>query len=377
MPSTDIDNPTKWFETWDNFGKNLKNYIINNKEYLEKENFDIILGFSRGGVILAFAFACLLKDHSKKYSKLQKASVRPIPNGIVRKINDPCFIMNQAASNIEIDDILNNLESELKKFSKDYAANEKLNILLMDDNLSGATRVKYLEDILEDMKSSIVHEHKTLAYVRHKLFSKEEIPTIIDFPEKADIFIMPWHDFHETRDLKFKNEENDLTKLNNFKLILRFKKHESVKDIEKFFKDINKEKFYRFKCNFIINGASEFLTQIDNATGYLKLNYMPNKIYPPKRCLKPQNSDANGDDMAGIFYPLCQDANPEPTGATCLACSIINCNRELFRRVLVASNGNNFAEIDLKYEGENSETLKEKIEICMKELINDISLMII
>jgi len=196
MPFHESDsNKNKHVEDWEPFGKQLKDFISNNRENLESESYDVILGFSRGGVILALSFACLLKDgNSKVYSKLSKASVRPIPRGFVIKTNDPCFIMNQAASKAEIDDITKNLKQDLEDFAKDCNNGKPINVLIMDDNLTGATRVKFLEDFVDDMKPFPVANRKTLAYVRHKAFLKEEIPTILGFPEDAEIFVMPWHE---------------------------------------------------------------------------------------------------------------------------------------------------------------------------------------
>ena len=100
----------KQIETWEDFGLNLRSYIEANEKQLTRDSYDVILGFSRGGTILAFAFGCMLKDYLHEYSDPPKASVRPIPRGLTCKRDSPCFVMDHPASNNEIRDIKNYLE---------------------------------------------------------------------------------------------------------------------------------------------------------------------------------------------------------------------------------------------------------------------------
>jgi hypoxanthine phosphoribosyltransferase len=200
-------------ETWKKFGKHLEKYIESHKMELDEESYDVILGFSRGGTILAYAFACLLKDSkSAKYSNLTKASVRSIPGGMTYKKSDPCFVMDLPASRQERDDIIKYLKRDLENFSIKHNDGKPINVLIMDDNLTGATRVKFLQNILNKMVP-LVQKHNTLAYIRHKAFLEDEIPTIRSFPRGKDIFVMPWHKPHEKKYLKLKHNDIDLTKL--------------------------------------------------------------------------------------------------------------------------------------------------------------------
>lgn len=344
------------------FGENIKKYISENNEKLEKKSFDILLGFSRGGAILAFAFACILKDRdSKEYSKQFKASVRTIPRGLSIKLNDPCFIMNQAANEIEIADITKKLEKDLGNFSKEHKNGERLKVLIIDDNLTGATRVKYLEDKLKGMP--VVDETKALAYVRHKAFLKDEIPTIRGFPETADIFVMPWHTPHTSRDLKFPNAELDLAKLRHFNLKLVFKLNNRFCNWEDFENGINWDNYFRLieieGRKLLINGASMFKMQIQDDCRHVTMKYEKHLLYPPKRCLSPLNSDLD-DNGKKNFLKLCSD-DGKRTKATCLMCSILNCNKELFDRVLGHKERANKIKIILDSYDDNDKKLEEEM----------------
>jgi hypothetical protein len=352
-------------ESWVDFGRNLEEYIYSNMEHLESESYDVILGFSRGGTILAFAFACLLKDSgSKIYSNPLKASVRPIPRGFTLKTRDSCFIMNQAATYIEISDIISNLENDLKYFKDEVNGGNPINVLIMDDNLTGATRVTFLEDILDDLKiKGIVANHKTLAYVRHRDFLESEIPTIINFPKDKGIemFSMPWHKpSHGKKSLNFQDEKLDLVK---FKFDIK-----SDVDLEAFKEDIKTIKHFRIKRDkFIVNGSSEFLLKYDVAHGLIKLNFITNKYYPPKTCLESKKMPINDD-----FLPLCSQDAGKLSKACCLMCSILNCNKELLSKAIDAA-GSKKVSIELVFTG-NSIKLGQAIRIWLRQKFPGIEL---
>jgi hypothetical protein len=230
------------YESWKEFGETLEEHICKNKADLEDQSYDVILGFSRGGIILAFAFACILKDlENSVYSKPSKASVRPIPRGFAYKKSDRCFVMNQATSRVEVEDIIENLQNDLYDYSKVFGISDPLNVLVMDDNLTGATRVQFLEDILENMP--IVGKHKTLAYVRHEAFPVEEIQTMKEFPSGKNIFVMPWHIFHKKRILKFPDENLSLSNLGDIDLKFSFELNEKLANIEELIDVLLKKKY--------------------------------------------------------------------------------------------------------------------------------------
>ncbi|HRW82424.1 MAG TPA: hypothetical protein P5049_03100 [Methanothrix sp.] len=324
-----------YLDTWKDFGRNLEAYIASHGTELENESYDLILTFSRGGAILAFAFACLLKDNSKssEYSKPYKASVRSIPRGITVKIDDPCFVMDHPASRLEKEDILNNLEDELRSFSEEYNEGKPLKVLIMDDNLTGATRVKFLENELDKLENKgLVIGYRTLAYVRHKAFLENEIPTIISFPKDKDNFVMPWHVPHPPRELNLKDSHTELERL-----IFRFKLN---CDYEMFIEKV-KEK-YGFDEGFIFNGASNFyiIHHIPQETServidFVELSHFPNKLYPPKMCL---NSNGSDEHNSSNFLKLCSYLN-DMTIDVCTTCSCLNCNKYLIKNVQDAANG--------------------------------------
>lgn len=358
----DID---KHHETWDDFGSNLKSYIESNKDELIQDSYDVILGFSRGGSILAYTFACMLKDSLDEYSDPHKASVRPIPKGFACKRDNPCFIMDHPASHHEKKDILNELEKDLKEFARIHEI-KKLNILVMDDNLTGGTRVSFLEDELNKMKNC-VNLTKTLAYVRHPAFLP--MRTITKFPEGKDFFIMPWHKLHHKKDLDLPNEEIDLVKI-------RF----SIKVNETFnLTDfiVNLNNYYASRANFLINGASIFYlreSKIQN-DNFVELNLIPNKFYPPKQCLKSENAELNGKVFGSepSFLSLCSLCTSDTcrTMGVCLVCSILNCNKRLLEKALTATNSQTIA-IDLEFNGTNNPNMKIAIKNWLLKSLSEI-----
>lgn len=318
MASSNI-NSDNCPETWKNFGNNLRDYIKTHREELKTDSFDVILGFSRGGTILGYAFACLIKDIIPEYSNLSKASVRSIPKGITCKREDPCFVMDHPASNSEAKDITITLQKDLEEFAKRKNNSEPISVLIIDDNLTGATRVNFLEETL--CKMSCVKLCKKLAYVRHPAFLS--IPTIRTYPEGKNYFTMPWHEPHEKKDLNLQSNEPDLIKL---------KFHVKVSNefnLQRLLNGLNND--YGIKRNIVINGASTFLLnkQVINKDNILELNFMPNYFYPPKDCLN--SKDSNGEAFGK--QSLCS-LGANKTMGVCLACSCLNCNLRLIKRIL-------------------------------------------
>ena len=270
-----------FYEEWRDFGENLKSYIESNKEELVKDSYDIILGFSRGGTILAYSFSCLLKDMIGEYSDIHKACVRPIPKGFTCKKNNPCFVMDHPTSLHEREDITKFLIIDLKKFSKERK--NPISVLIMDDNLTGATRVRFLEDELSKMSSSCVKSFKKLAYVRHNSFLP--ISTIREFPEDYKVFVMPWHIPHSKKELDVQIEE-----INGYKMSIFFKV-DNLFNLRHFKEEM--QKFYPIKEILIVNGASNFCvkTKKIHDDNFVELIPHINMFYPPKQCLKSDKSE--------------------------------------------------------------------------------------
>lgn len=258
------------------------------------------------------------------YSDPPKASVRPIPRGFTCKGIDPCFVMDNPASKHEVKDITGALEKDLELYAEEHNDGEPIRVLIMDDNLTGATRVSFLENKLGEM--SCVEFCETLSYVRHPAFLS--MSTIREFPEGISYFTMPWHTPHDKKDLDVGGDEPDLVKLK-----FRVKVDNNFKLME--FKAKLGEYNYVFNREFIINGASIFYIKeinIDNSPKFVELNYVTNKFYPPKKCLGSQNSDSN--DEADNYLSFCSFGIEEKTIGLCLACSCLNCNKRLLDRVL-------------------------------------------
>lgn len=361
MSENALENDSdKHHEKWDDFGSNLKSYIKSNKEELIKDSYDVILGFSRGGSILAYTFACMLKDNLDEYSDPHKASVRPIPKGFACKRDNPCFIMDHPASHHEKKDIITELEKDLKEFARTHKINRPLNVLVMDDNLTGATRVTFLEDELHKMKGC-VGLIKTLAYVRHPAFLP--MKTITKFPEGKDFFIMPWHKPHPKKDLDLPNEEIDLVKI---RFYIKVNETFNLTDFI-----VNLNNYYGSRGNSLINGASIFFlreNKIKNDS-FVELNFFPNKFYPPKQCLN--NSKVFGSEPS--FLSLCSLCTLDTcrTMGVCLVCSILNCNKQLLEKALIATNSQTIS-IELEFNGTNNTNMNLAIKKWLSKSLSGI-----
>lgn len=316
-------------ETWLVFGETLENYMADHEEEITRASYDVIVGFSRGGTILAFIISCILKDKFEEYKlKPYKATVRPIPQGLSVKREDPCFVMNLPASIHEIEDIDKYLKDDLEEFAKLYNNSEPISVLAVDDNLTGATRVTNLGDKLKE--NVWVKSYKLLAYNRHPEFTKSDIQTIREFPEDFDYFIMPWHEEHPKKDLVIQNNDTDNTKLNFYINVSNEFLLEELYEVLK--KDYNVS---RSKSNAIIfsikNGASQFNIEKNDTDNFIKLSYTSVMFYPPKQCL--QQIEEKNNNHRAFDKSLCL-FGANMTKFSCLLCSYLNCNMPLIKRIL-------------------------------------------
>ena len=317
-------------ETWVTFGETLEEYMETHKEEFERASYDVIIGFSRGGTILAGIISCMLKDKFEEYKlKPHKASVRPIPQGLYVKREDPCFVMNLPASIHEIQDINKYLANDLEQFAKQNNNSEPISVLAVDDNLTGATRITNLGNKLKE--NGWVRSYKLLAYNRHPDFTKSDIQTIREFPEGADYFIMPWHIEHPKIDLFVVNNDTDATKL---KFYINVSYEFRLDDL---YEVLKKEGYNvrRSKSNDIIsikNGATQFNIKKNDGDDFIELSYTSVMFYPPKQCLK---QIGNGSEYHRAFdkKSLCE-SGATVTKVTCLLCSYLNCNIPLIKRIL-------------------------------------------
>jgi len=357
-------------ETWAFFGDNVRKYIESYAEEFEKDSFDIILGYTRGGAILAFVISCILKDTIEIYNNPLKASVRTIPKGIVCKRVDPCFVMNQPTSNYEKKDIIENLREDLENFSENKL-NEPLSILIVDDNLTGATRMKYLNKFLKSLLC--VKSNKMLAYARHPEFTNPHIPTIIEFPKDYMYFSMPWHKAHKKRDLILNEVDNDTTKL---RMRFKFSKDLDMDKllVEELSEDYDVKKSYTFndaKTYRIENGASEF--RVEKQKELIYIDYIMHMFYPPKQCLKA-SEELNDNHKAFGDKSICS-LGARKTKASCSVCSILNCNIKFIDKLV------NFDKVkpsilikDKTSSGKINETLRPAVQSWFENLMANIEI---
>ena len=328
-------------ESWQSFGDNLDKFIDKNRDDLIKDSFDLILGFTRGGYIVALALSALLRDKIKEAYDIEekpyKASVRSIPPDITTKrYRHPCFVMHDAASKEDMEDLRNTLEYSLRKFKKTiieeyFLRIDKINVLLVDDNLTGSTRLLTFAKLMRKWDFINV---KTLCYVRHKAF---EIPKfnyeISKFPQDFDYFVMPWHVEEDSKDLDIDRPVQKFAfrcKLNN------------TFDVNKFQKRLKMLiPSYQLECKFphenlYVYARGETYIEMQIKEDEISIRYIYNKFYPPKRCLiqrEPGFKKLIGMDKALSF---CEDDNELilHTNA-CFLCAFLNCNRDFLESIII------------------------------------------
>jgi len=347
-------------ETWATFGETLEKYIETREEEFKRASYDVIIGFSRGGTILAGIISCMLKDKFEEYkSKPHKASVRPIPQGLYVKREDPCFVMNLPASVNEIQDINEHLANDLEQFAKQNNNSEPINVLAVDDNLTGATRVTNLGNKLKE--NGWVRSYKLLAYNRHPDFTKSDIQTIREFPEGADYFIMPWHIEHPKKDLVVGNNDTNATKL---KFNINVSDEFRLDDLYELLKNEGYS-VRRSRSDATIfsikNGATLFNIKKNDSDDFIELSYTSVMFYPPKQCLK---QIGNGSESLRAFYKksLCE-SGATVTKVTCLLCTNLNCNIPLIKKILTFDkNPTNIYVEEIAPNGKVNKTLKPAAE---------------
>lgn len=347
-------------ESWASFGETLEHYFAEHEEEYIKASYDVIIGFSRGGTILAGIISCILKDKFEEYkSKPHKASVRPIPQGLYVKREDPCFVMNLPASVHEIQDIDIHLANDLEQFAKLNNNSEPISVLAVDDNLTGATRITNLGNKLKE--NGWVRSYKLLAYNRHPDFTKSDIQTIREFPEGADYFIMPWHIEHPKKDLVVQNNDTDATKLKfNINISDEFILDDLYEVLKKEGYNVRRSKSDAMIFS-IKNGATQFNIEKNDADDFIGLSYTSVMFYPPKQCLK-QIGNGNNCHRAFDKKSLCA-SGATVTRASCLLCSNLNCNIPLIKRILTFDkNPKNVYVEEIVPNGEINKTLKPAAE---------------
>ncbi|ODS35715.1 MAG: hypothetical protein A7315_05220 [Candidatus Altiarchaeales archaeon WOR_SM1_79] len=358
-----------YLESWQSFGDNLNEFIEKHNDDLIKDSFDLILGFTRGGYIVALALSALLRDKFKEAYDIEekpyKASVRAIPSGITTKrYRHPCFVMHDAASKEDMEDLRSSLEYNLREFKKtieeeNFQKIDKVNVLLVDDNLTGSTR---LLTFAKEMRKWDFLDVKTLCYVRHKAF---EIPKfdyeISKFPQNYDYFVMPWHVEEKPKDLNIDRPVQRFA----FKCKLN-----STFDINKFQRRLRmlipsyQHEFTYSNTNIYIFNRGETYVEMQLNEDEISFRYIYNKFYPPKRCLiqrEPGFKKLIGMDKALSFCE--DDSNLILHTNTCLVCAFLNCNRDFLESIIIENEPVNKLIISPIYEQtpDNQEQLIELI----------------
>lgn len=329
-------------ESWSHFGEHLKEFLLDNEKGLVEDDFDLIIGFSRGGVILSNILSCLIKDKCEHYKEnLHKLSLRNIPNGIYAKSDDSCFLINKTATLAELDDIHKYLENDLKIFYSEYCEKEQkqLNILVVDDNLTGSTRIFGAKSVLKEL--DFVGTVKTLAYTRVIDFKVPKLDyQIREYPPKALFFIMPWHHVHiEPQHPIFLDKTAKTNLVFTFECDCKINFNKIINDIEQAvpYCQIDKHDDEDFDIKDCVNfriGTSDLGLHNNKVQNTLDLYCLINKIYPPKACL-------NGNEI--FENNLCKN---EKSTDLCTLCTTLNCNTDFFK---ILFNNGGFSKIKIEY----------------------------
>jgi len=326
-------------ETWENFGNQLNNFL---NEYGDKlRNFNILIGFTRGGMILATALCTLLRDKYGTTEGELSYALRSIPGGFTLKsYREPCFAMSTPMEKEEEEDaevLITEIENIHNRFHR-----KKLNILLIDDNLTGATRLfAYKRFLKERLPYANV---RTLGYKRLECFKHPSLDFLIAGYVPADkYFVMPWHKVHEPLNLPS-------SRTSPIYLILRTSMglEEMLTELRKVIGKFGLIKNKHDRYILIQRGAS--IIYIAKKSYGVTLRFPFAKYYPPKRCLESKL-------IRGVNtfreYSLCS-LGAKKADSICFYCSSLNCNVDILRAI---SNRNSTAKFEVKQEGSREDIL--------------------
>lgn len=333
-------------ETWENFGATLKAFFDFNRTRLCDENFDLIMGFSRGGLILATVISCMISDLCLEKGKRGLTPLRSIPGGIAKKsYRDSCFLMMAPVSNDELDDI-EKLKEDLISFK---GTKDSLKILLVDDNLTGSSRLYAIKKkIEEEIEGSVV---KTLTYVRHHVFTRPKIDYVVrEYPEGADYFVMPWHIVHHARILMPLDEIITVSLMVETTPQYNFSKTKSK--IIKYLK--TKNPFLQFVDEENILGLimGENRLWMKKMNNHVLIKQAHFKYYAPKKCLE------GGIREEG--EPLCK-IEGRRDAKHCFVCSFLNCCGDVITHIKESSGVSNKIKMKIG-DKEVTESLSKTIE---------------
>lgn len=306
----------------------------------------MILGFTRGGFILAGILSAQLSDEfADKYSSPTKAAMRSIPNGIHKKTYDRAtFVMGKACDDLDSDD-LEQLREELREFREKNRL-DRLSVLMVDDNLTGSTRMRYFVVNLNDLDFLDID---LLAYSRGVDFTIPPLDYIIRSepiaPEKY--LIMPWH------------KENPATQIPtryshaSFRLNYTIHPGVTIEDLERLIIDNlpldDRPSEISVRKDTLTFKRGETIVHIRLNKEKISLKFQGHLFYPPKDCLN-KNPPAFGERS------LCKLGGLELSGQICRYCSALFCSRDILH-VLEQSAGATYTGAELIQEEDEFEPI--------------------
>ena len=318
--------------TWKKFGTLLSQFVKENIN--EFENIDLIISLRRGGSILGQTLACLIQDMTEK-NTLQ-IGIKDIPSGIAYKNTIPTFLNRLIASLAEIREIpklKSELKSELLKKPKD----KKMQILVVDDNITTCLRQRLIcESILEWYGDSI--NVKKLAFcVQNKKKAVDKIIFNESIIEKR-IVAMPWHNVR-----KIAKKINPVYHIEQIQFNIKYKLdlEQLYNDFLKYSDDIYKilglNGVIKSNNNNIFNVSrhetSDSVEINSGSFGYTIWNQGESiTIYMTPTDAIPKLCEKNKFSINEHSYRLCDSSFREDE--LCYVCSFLYCSRDIFYLLL-------------------------------------------
>ena len=306
-------------ESWVDFGRQLDSFFSRSGEILKSRQYNVVMGFTRGGAILANILSSELSDRFPDiYRGPAYGAIRTIPNGIHKKGYDRAdFVMGASCAEEDLQD-LGSLMSELRDFRTSYSL-DVVRALLVDDNLTGSTRMRLFMERLTQLGFI---DLDLLAYTRNPVFLLPKIDFYIrDEPIATNQYlVMPWHEVHPPRGMStLTGSIGFIIKLSNPLGTTAEQLRDELLQLLPRSKQPNRLEVRR-NTLFFKRGETYLEMRVESDTTLIKVvAYM---FYPPKDCL---GGEIGFDDIS-----ICRLGSPMLSAEACRLCSALNCLRDVF-----------------------------------------------
>jgi len=239
------------------------------------------------------------------------------------------------------------LKKDLFGFCQEHEL-KKINVLLVDDNLTGSSRMDWM---IEQISRLDFITLKTLAYTRHPSFITPSLSYIIrDYPKGTSFFVMPYHKVNNKVTLK----NVDVSEMVTFSLRYKDKINlEILKNDIECLRDFTKAGLVdRGEYKHITIKRGESAMNFAIGVNEIIFMYLPQKWYPPKKCLKGEHP---------IFKTsLCKYCGVTLDANYCTLCSYLHCNFDIIQLLVQWEDGDRVMGVY----GRNPSTPKDLIHVA-------------